>query len=67
MRLYTFAHALQVFFLGIILGFLVGGLLISRLKPGSTKVVFLRPVQRKIPSVETTEYPIVSSKNYKVV
>lgn len=64
MELYTTGQIAQVFILGNILGFFIGGLLISKLK--SSKVFCLRPVQRKIPSARNTEYPIVSGKNYKL-
>ena len=65
MELYTTGQIAQVFILGNISGFFIGGLLISKLK--SSKVFCLRPVQRKIPSARNTEYPIVSGKNYKAV
>ncbi len=58
MQLYTTAHVIQVFIIGLASGFFVGGLLISKLKP--RKIIFIRPIQRKIPSAENTEYPIVS-------
>jgi len=64
MHLYTFAHTLQVFILGFLGGLFIGGLLISKLKWGR---VVIKPIKRKIPSVEPTEYPIVSCENYKVV
>lgn len=67
MTLYTTQHVIQIFILGIVLGFLIGGLLISSLKSGRIRVIILKPRQRKIPSVTTTEYPIVSNKNYKIV
>lgn len=62
MELYTARQIAQVFILGNILGFFIGGLLISKLK--SSKVSCFRPVQRKIPSARNTEYPIVSGKNW---
>ena len=66
MQLYTFAHVLQVFILGFIGGFFAGGLLIPKFKWGraTEKKIVIRPIQRKIPSVTSTEYPIVSCKNY---
>lgn len=65
-QLYSFVHILQVFILGFIGGFFVGGLLISKLKWSKVieKEVRMRIPERKIPSVATTEYPIVSCKNY---
>ncbi len=69
MRLYTFQHVIQVFILGFIGGFFMGGLLVSSIKFKKVidRRIVIRPIQRKIPSVATTEYPIVSNKNYKVV
>lgn len=66
MQLYTFAHVLQVFILGFIGGFFIGGLLVSKFKfqKVTEKEIVIRPIQRKIPSVTSTEYPIVSCKNY---
>ena len=66
MQLYTFAHTVQVFILGFIGGFFIGGLIISKFKWGraTEKKIVIRPIQRKIPSVTSTEYPIVSCKNY---
>lgn len=66
MHLYTFSHVLQVFILGFIGGFFIGGLLISKLKFAGVieKEVKIRIPKRKIPSVTSTEYPIVSCKNY---
>ncbi len=62
MQLYTFTHALQIFILGSIGGFFVGGLLISKLKWGrvAEKKIVIKPMQRKIPSAANTEYRIVS-------
>lgn len=67
MILYSFQHVVQVFILGFIGGFFGGGLLISTIK--SKRVIERKrntvvPIKRKIPSVATTEYPIVSYKNY---
>ncbi|EPR12041.1 hypothetical protein [Ruminiclostridium papyrosolvens] len=69
MQLYTTAHVIQVFILGFIGGFFIGGLLVSsiKFKKVTDRRIVIRPIQRKIPSVATTEYPIVSTKNYKVV
>jgi TctA family transporter len=66
MKLYSFQHVLQVFILGFIGGFFGGGLLISAIKSKRVieKEVKIRIPKRKIPSVATTEYPIVSYKNY---
>ncbi len=66
MQLYTFSHVLQVFILGFIGGFFIGGLLVSsiKFKKVTEKRIVIRPIQRKIPSVATNEYPIVSYKNY---
>lgn len=66
MQLYTFSHVLQVFILGFIGGFFIGGLLVSsiKFKKVTEKRIAIRPIQRKIPSVTSTEYPIVSYKNY---
>ena len=66
MQLYTFAHVIQVFILGFSGGFFIGGLLVSniKLKKVTEKKIVIRPIQRKIPSVTSTEYPIVSCKNY---
>ena len=69
MQLYTTAHVIQLFILGFIGGFFIGGLLVSSIKFKKVidRRIVIRPIQRKIPSVATTEYPIVSRKNYKVV
>ena len=66
MQLYTFAHVVQVFILGFIGGFFIGGLLVSNIKfkKVTKKKIIIRPIQRKILSVTSTEYPIVSCKNY---
>lgn len=66
MQLYTFSHVMQVFILGFIGGFFIGGLLISsiKFKKVTDKRIVIKPIKRKIPSVATTEYPIVSYKNY---
>ncbi len=66
MQLYTFSHVLQVFILGFIGGFFIGGLLVSsiKFKKVTDRRIVIRPIQQKIPSVSTTEYPIVSYKNY---
>ena len=66
MHLYTFPHVLQVFILGLIGGFFIGGLLISKFRFAGVieKEVKIRMSKRKIPSAVTTEYPIVSCKNY---
>ncbi len=66
MHLYTFSHVMQVFILGFIGGFFIGGLLVSNIKfkKVTDKRIVIKPIQRKIPSVSTTEYPIVSYKNY---
>ncbi len=66
MHLYTFSHVMQVFILGFIGGFFIGGLLVSsiKFKKVTDKRIVIKPMQRKIPSVATTEYPIVSYKNY---
>ncbi|AEY65651.1 hypothetical protein [Clostridium sp. BNL1100] len=66
MQFYTFSHVLQVFILGFIGGFFIGGLLVSsiRFKKVTDRRIVIRPTKRKIPSVSTTEYPIVSYKNY---
>lgn len=66
MHLYTFAHVLQVFILGFIGGFFIGGLFISKMKWGKVteKEIKIRNPKRKIPSAVNTEYPIVSCKNY---
>ena len=66
MQLYTFSQVLQVFILGFIGGFFIGGLLVSSIKSKklTEKRIVIRPTKRKIPSVTTTEYPIVSYKNY---
>lgn len=69
MQLYTFSHVLQVFVLGFIGGFFIGGLIVSKIKfkKVTDKRIIIRPIQRKMPSAANTEYPIVSDKNYKVV
>ncbi len=66
MHLYTFSHVIQVFILGFIGGFFIGGLLVSsiKFKKVTDKRIVIKPIQRKIPSVSTTEYSIVSYKNY---
>jgi len=66
MQLYTFVHVVQVFILGLFGGFFIGGLLVSKFKFRNVteKMIVIRPIQRKIPSVTSTEYPIVSCKNY---
>jgi len=66
MQLYTFTHVVQVFILGLVGGFFIGGLLVSNIKfkKVTEKKIVIRPIQRKIPSVTSTEYPIVSCKNY---
>ncbi len=52
-QLYTQSHVTTVFILGILHGFLMGGLLISRLKSRPLKVA---AVKSKIPSAANTEY-----------
>ena len=66
MKLYTFAHLMQVFILGVIGGFFTGGLFISIMKSSRVTEKRIRVIQckRKIPSAVNTEYPIVSCKNY---
>lgn len=66
MKLYTFAHVMQVFILGVIGGFFIGGLFISIMKSRRVTEKRFRVIQgkRKIPSAANTEYPIVSCKNY---
>lgn len=66
LKLYTFAHVMQIFILGVIGGFFIGGLFISIMKSRRVTEKRLRviPGKRKIPSAVNTEYPIASYKNY---
>lgn len=68
MQLYTFIHVLQVFILGFLGGFFMGGLLISKLKSTTSGRVTEKKSIKQSTKTNTqcanTEYPIVSLKNY---